>query len=220
MTELERVVSRAKWGRGLFVGAISVICLAVAGAIIFAIVVNFQQEKKITRVEQSACAQAPSSKECQQVKRESDEAQSIADTCIAFWKVGYACPAPKNSTARRPKDPEDAALGPAISQGASDPATAVGGDDEPPAASSPGTSLPPSSNHGGDEKPPAQPNPAPTEPEEAPTPIPPPAGGEEGNGPGSSGAPGGGPVIEVPPLLPHTPPEKPVCAGRAVCVGL
>jgi|GEM_PF-3354583 len=91
MTEAERVVSRARRGRAVFVGLVALLCF---GGIAWAIVVNFEQDTKITRVERSACAQAPASAECQKVKRRSDRKRSIADTCIAFWKVGYPCPKP------------------------------------------------------------------------------------------------------------------------------
>lgn len=81
--------------------------LAVAGAIIaiigatFAVVVNVKQGRDITRVEHSACATEPAGALCQRVKRESDEAQSIRDTCRSFWKVGYPCPKPGTEEARR-----------------------------------------------------------------------------------------------------------------------
>ncbi|HXS32235.1 MAG TPA: hypothetical protein VN758_00505 [Solirubrobacterales bacterium] len=93
MTEVDRVVSRARRGRTIFVGLFILLCLS---GIAYAIVVNFQQDTKITKVERSACAQAPASRECQKVKRRSDRQRSIADTCIAFWKVGYRCPAPSS----------------------------------------------------------------------------------------------------------------------------
>ncbi len=219
MTELERVVSRAKWGRGLFVGAISVICLALISAIAFAIVVNFQQETKITRVEQSACAQDPTSGECQKVKRESDEAQSIADTCIAFWKVGYACPRPGSMAEQRQINRRAGLVDPA-GGAAIDPGPEPDGGDgalapADPDSDGPAVPAPGGSGDPGPGNPPVVPLPSLPAPDDTPPSGPPPAVGGKGEGPSTAG-----PVIEVPPLLPHTPPEKPVCVGRVACVGL
>ena len=95
--EAERIVTRAGRGRAVFalgVAAIFLIAVAALGGAIVANVVNFEQDTKITNVERTACAKAPNSEECQRVKRRSDRARSVADSCIAFRKVGYPCPRP------------------------------------------------------------------------------------------------------------------------------
>lgn len=93
LIETDRVISKADWARRLaMVGAV-VGPIAIAFAI-WAIIVNTEQDADINRIERSACTKSAESKECQRVTREAAEARSIADTCIAFWKVGYPCPAP------------------------------------------------------------------------------------------------------------------------------
>jgi hypothetical protein len=105
MTEVEKIVTRARRARVLFGLAIGVVCImivaALAGAII-ANVVNVQQDTKITRVERrSACEGNAASEECQQTKREAAKAANLYTTCIAFWKAGYRCPAPGSNAAER-----------------------------------------------------------------------------------------------------------------------
>jgi hypothetical protein len=149
MTEVERIVSRAKRGRRAFTAAIAALCLVLIGAVAFAIVVNFQQSGDITRVERSsACESDPRGEECQRVKRESDEAQSIRDTCRSFWKVGYACPAPGSNVTVRQAEGGDA-LQPASAdqQPGAGSAPALPGNPppkagKPPAGKDPGQSSP------------------------------------------------------------------------------
>jgi hypothetical protein len=172
MTEVDRVVSRARRGRAVFVGLFALVCF---GGIAWAIVVNFQQDTKITKVERSACAQAPASRECQKVKRRSDRQRSIADTCIAFWKVGYRCPAPSSGISVPPRggdalQPAPAgqlpAPAPAGDDGSTRPPQKGGNDDVDP--------LPPSSpNQPAGEEPAVQPSPSPaTTPTGEPAPAP------------------------------------------------
>lgn len=95
MTDAEQIAARADRGRRFFNVALGALCvvavLALVGAVI-ANVVNGQQETKIERF--SSCEADPSGDRCQKIKRESDEARSVTDTCRSFWKVGYPCPAP------------------------------------------------------------------------------------------------------------------------------
>ncbi len=101
MTEVERIVSRAKRGRLIFGASIATLCLLVIAGVAFAIVVNFQQETKITQVQHSACEVDAAGKECQQTRRESSRAANIATTCIPFFKAGYPCPKPGSTAAER-----------------------------------------------------------------------------------------------------------------------
>lgn len=91
--ETERIVSKGDWARRVaIIGAvIGPIAVAIA---IYSAAVNVQQGGDINRIEKTACAKDATSEECQRVSRKAAEARSIADTCIAFWKVGYPCPAP------------------------------------------------------------------------------------------------------------------------------
>ena len=95
MTEAERVAQRARRGRAAFVAVGVLLCVGVT----YAIVENFDQDTRITKVEKSPCLDAPAGKPCQKSKRKSDRKRSIADTCIAFWKVGYPCPRPGSEAA-------------------------------------------------------------------------------------------------------------------------
>jgi hypothetical protein len=102
MTEVEKIVSKADRARLVFVAAIAGACfLAVAalGVAIVANVVNARQDTKLERF--SACEDDPGGDLCQRIKRESDEARSIKDTCRSFWKVGYPCPRPGSKAAER-----------------------------------------------------------------------------------------------------------------------
>lgn len=100
MTEGEQLVKRAKRAKRLVsVGAIVLVVAAIGAT--FAVIVNFMQSGDISRIERSACAKDPASETCRRIARESAEARSIRDTCIAFWKVGYPCPRP-NSGASLP----------------------------------------------------------------------------------------------------------------------
>lgn len=169
MTEVERIVSRAKRGRAVFVGVITLLC--IAGAFV---VVDIGQESRIANVERSSCVKDPAGKSCQRVKRQSDRNRSIADTCIAFWKVGYPCPKP--GTGRSIAGP----------QGGDAPQPASAGQQPAPApAGDTGGTKPPKSGSGrgpaphnptGDEpsappesSPPMPPSPAPTSESPAPT---------------------------------------------------
>lgn len=143
MTEVERIVSRARRGRAVFVGLFALLCV---GGIAYAIVVNVQQGQQITRVERSACAKAPGGAECQRIRRRTDRQRNIADTCIAFWKVGYRCPAPSSGISV-PTQGGDA-LQPA-SAGQS-PAPAPAGDD--------GSTRPPQGGDGDDDAGPPPPS--------------------------------------------------------------
>lgn len=82
---------------------LSVLALATlcVGGAVFAIIVNFQQDQKITRVEHSACQADPDGRECQQTKLEAAKAASIYVTCVPFWKAGYPCPKPGSAAAKR-----------------------------------------------------------------------------------------------------------------------
>lgn len=95
MTEAERLVEGARRTKHLVsIAALLLIVAAILGA--FAVIVNFIQSGDISRIERSACGKDPTSLECKRISRESAEARSIRDTCIAFWKVGYACPRPNS----------------------------------------------------------------------------------------------------------------------------
>jgi len=163
MTEIERIVDRAKRGRVLFIGAIAALCLLVIGAVAFAIVVNFQQDTKITKVERSACAKAPGSAECQRIRRLTDRKRNIADTCIAFFKVGYPCPAP-GSGVKAPAVRGGDALQPAQAGQQPAPAPAGGGGGSKPPKGDEGGKKPPKTGGGPEpESPTPASNPAPVE---------------------------------------------------------
>jgi hypothetical protein len=90
MTEAERVATRAKPARLLFIAAF----LVLAG-LLLALFLRGESTR------QAACVERPAGKSCQRSKRESDRARSVRDTCISFWKVGYACPAPDSGVTIR-----------------------------------------------------------------------------------------------------------------------
>lgn len=149
MTDVERTVSRARRGRAIFVGAIALVCTATTFAI-----VDIGQESRISNVERSTCVKDPAGRPCQRVKRQSDRNRSIADTCIAFWKVGYPCPAP-NSGVSAPAQGGDA-VQPASAGQQPAPAPAGGkGGPKPPKGDSGGPSAP---HQPGSHEPPAPDN--------------------------------------------------------------
>lgn len=61
------------------------IILAILLAV-WGIAVNFGQQTEIRKV-QSACAEDPDGKVCQEVKRAADLARSLGDSCIPFYQV-------------------------------------------------------------------------------------------------------------------------------------
>lgn len=65
--------------------------LVVAALFGYGILLDTRNEVAVI-FERSACTLAPASRECQQVKRQSDRARTVRDTCIAFHRVGYRCP--------------------------------------------------------------------------------------------------------------------------------
>lgn len=138
MTEVEQTVTRVRRARVSFQLAIGAVCLAALGAALFAVVKNAQQDTDITSVTQkvnSACESNASGKKCQRVKREGDEARSIRDTCVAFWKVGYACPKPGSAAAERQvRSTSAGSSAPSGGGGASAPVSAGGGGDLAPAS--------------------------------------------------------------------------------------
>jgi len=200
MTEdVERMVTRARRGRALLMVAGGLVCFAAfagLGGAIFANVVNGQQDTKLERF--SACEDDPGGKLCQRIKRESDEARSIKDTCRNFWKVGYPCPKPgSKAAARQVRSTPAGELG-----------TEGGGEEGAPAATA-APASPPSpadGNSGAGEGTPAKHPANPKAPEvEAPT------GKPAGEG-GAATDPGAAATIEGPPVStpePEAAPESP-----------
>jgi hypothetical protein len=167
MTEVERIVTRAKRGRVVFVGVIALLCIAVTFAI-----VDIGQESRIANVERSTCVKDPAGKPCQRVKRRSDRNRSITDTCIAFWKVGYRCPAPNSGVTVRSIRGGDASQ-PAHAGQQPAPAPAGGKEgSKPPRGDTDGAPTP---HKPGSHKPraPQPPGNAPTAPASAPPTTPP-----------------------------------------------
>jgi hypothetical protein len=159
MTEVERIVSRAKRGRAVFVGAIGFICIAVTFAI-----VDIGQESRITNIERSACVKDPAGEACQRSKRQSDRQRSLADTCIAFWKAGYPCPKPGSKASRRVVEP--ALAGEGRPQSASAPPLGDSDSDPTPANPASGGDVAPGKGEpgglgGGHESPPKPPQSSP-----------------------------------------------------------
>jgi len=186
MTEVERIVSRAKRGRLLFIAVIIILCVLLIGGVIYSIVVNVQQDTKITQVQHSACEVDAAGRECQQTRRESSRAANLATTCIVFWKAGYPCPKPGSEAARKGVV-ADSGNSPS---GQPSPGKQPGGSEEekPPkggggghaAPRHPGSHRPPAPQHPGGEvapapAPPSSPAPAPTFPPAKANPAPPPA---------------------------------------------
>ena len=92
-----RSESRKQWVlRIVTAGALVALGVGVA-----ALVLGLHNSTEITQIQHSACAVNPSSKECQTIKRESDQEQSVADACISFHKVGYVCPKPGSKAAHQ-----------------------------------------------------------------------------------------------------------------------
>ena len=166
MTEVERIVTRAKRGRAAFVGVTALLCIAATFAVI-----DIGQESRITKVERSTCVKEPAGDLCQKSKRQSDRNRSIADTCIAFWKVGYPCPKPGTGRSI------------AATQGGDAFQPAPAGQSPPPAGGTEGAKPPkggtPAPHEPGSHGPPAPPSPGASgeqsHPSPAPTAIAPPA---------------------------------------------
>lgn len=93
-SEVEHVISRAQKGRALFVAAF----LLLAGGVIYAVAVNFQQEDQIVR--SSPCATDPTGERCEALQRRIRRDLSISAICVTFRRVGYECP--KGGGAQQP----------------------------------------------------------------------------------------------------------------------
>jgi hypothetical protein len=90
----ERKQTRRFWGS-------LVIAIVAIVAATYAAVGTRQNSTEITQIQHSACQVEPAGRECQQAKRESSQAASIATTCIPFFKAGYPCPKPGSTAAER-----------------------------------------------------------------------------------------------------------------------
>jgi hypothetical protein len=106
MTDVEKVVSKARRGGFLFaftIGAICVIALTALGIAIVNQITNDQQGTTIKRL--SSCEHDPSGGTCQDTKRKSDEDRSLSSACILFYKVDRdgellrftKCPVPRST---------------------------------------------------------------------------------------------------------------------------
>jgi len=159
--------------------AFAVAALLAIGGAAWAIGVNFNQGKDITQVQRSACQEKPAGRDCQRSKRQSDKARTVRDTCIAFWRVGYPCPAPNSGVTVRSIQGGDASQ---PAQAGQPPSPAEAGGEHGQGAhkgTQGGTRKPPKSrdapSHAEPEPPSADTSPAETEAE---TPAP----GNSGNG--------------------------------------
>jgi hypothetical protein len=101
MKRIGRWLAETQAGRATFRVCVLALATLCVGGAIFAIIVNFGQEARITRVEHSACQKDAASHECQQTKREAARAANLVTTCIPFWKAGYPCPKPGSTAAQR-----------------------------------------------------------------------------------------------------------------------
>jgi hypothetical protein len=90
----ERSQTRRFWG------SLAVAIVAIVAAT-YAAVETHQNSTEITQIQHSACQVEPAGRECQEAKRESSQAASIATTCIPFFKAGYPCPKPGSTAAER-----------------------------------------------------------------------------------------------------------------------
>jgi len=82
----ERWIERRKWRDRVILGLVALAVAALPVAVI-SLIGTLKNETRITRVERSACAQDALSSECQAIKRASDKARSVADTCIIAEKI-------------------------------------------------------------------------------------------------------------------------------------
>jgi len=152
------------------------------GAFATAAVVGVALRGESTRriVEHSPCFEYPAGEACQQVKRETDQARSVRDTCIAFWKVDYPCPKPGSRASR-----EVASAGSTFEGTAAD---AAGGGSRPAPAGSPSTGTDPprgQKDHGS-----ASPSPVGPAP-----PSPTNSGAPAGSSPSADTSPAAGPAV-------------------------
>jgi hypothetical protein len=89
MTEVEKIVSRAKVGRRLLVAVVALTCLGT----VYAIAVNVGQSTDITnvnrKIEKSACASNPShpSAECEHIRQQVDLHESVIGACIIHQRA-------------------------------------------------------------------------------------------------------------------------------------
>lgn len=105
--EFARSVRRMRSASWVF--GIAVVIALVFG--IWAVVVNSQQDTRITRVERrSACEEDPTSFQCQHTKQEASRAASIYTNCISFRAVGYPCPKPGSGITVKPSEEGGGAL--------------------------------------------------------------------------------------------------------------
>ncbi len=90
-----------------FWGSLVVAIVAIAGAT-YAVVVNKEQdtqitriEPKVTKLEQTPCAKDATSRACQKLRAEVEQAAGIQVTCIPFRRAGYLCPRPGSELANQ-----------------------------------------------------------------------------------------------------------------------
>ena len=171
----ERRQTRRFWG-SLLMAIVSII-----GAT-YAAVETHQNSTEITQIQHSACQVEPAGHECQQAKRESSRAASIATTCIPFFKAGYPCPKPGSTAAER----QARRKGQAGSGAAQELNSGSGGGGAP---TSGGSGEAPAPGKGGDSSPSAPPKS--TGPRHHPPSAAPESGSEGGSGPVEQGVPQG-----------------------------
>lgn len=154
--------------------------IGVAGAIVVAFAVAIgavalRGEDTRNIIERSACAQNPSSQECQTIKREADRQRALRDTCIAFRQAMTRRAFIEDT--RCPQQPRREVV-PQTSETASQPSgrgpNAPGVPDDPPVTDSPPTTgkpptTPPSPSP---PSPPSPPKPSPPKPSPPPAPSP------------------------------------------------
>lgn len=97
-----RDVEKARRDFRWFVIGFAVSILVLLGAVVYVV---FEYQRK------TACERDPASRECQQIKVESDKARSVRSACVILHKAGYRCPV--GDVARRINEREESRDDPA-----------------------------------------------------------------------------------------------------------
>lgn len=132
------------------------VALGLGGVAVFASGGTFfRGENTRDIVTRSPCVSQPAGVDCQRSKRESDEARSVRDICIQFWKVGYPCPKPDSGVTIRSMRGGDVSQPAPTAGQLSEPPASGGNGEAPPEGGSDETPTPDKTADAGQPPPPS-----------------------------------------------------------------
>lgn len=88
MTELEQVIDRGDRGRKWFLVAVGLVCVGIVAGIAFAIVVNYNQGKQLSKIESPCLKYGPDSKQCEEAFSAAVSTITHPQACAIERKAG------------------------------------------------------------------------------------------------------------------------------------